>query len=211
METIRDPKLHESYVEKRGLRMLFGGELPTFLLRHYSPGELLTTPFSPSEYLQFIVDGELLLYDMPDEDSTVMIQTTYNEVELLGDVELLDAKFTPFFVEAKTDVYTLAVPLQQYRERLLNDAVFLRYLCRSLADKLNGAVVSHRQLPLRQRVARSLLHAEAGERITEIGRLAGTLNVSSRQLIRVLNEFCAEGVLEHEKKGVYRVSKKQGN
>ena len=38
--------------------------------------------------------------------------------------------------------------------------------------------------------------------------MAGNLNVSSRQLMRVLKEFCDLGVLEHEKKGVYRVLKK---
>ncbi len=208
METIRDRKRLEAYIDRRGVRALFSGEPPKFLLRRYAPGELLTTPFSPSECLQFIVDGELLLYDMPDEESTVMLQTTYNEVRLLGDVELVNAKFTPFFVEAKTEVYTLAVPLERYRDELLNDPVFLQHLCRSLANKLNGAVVSHQQLPLRTRVSKALMHAEIGDCVTEIGHLARTLDVSTRQLIRVLNAFCAEGVLEHRKKGVYRVLKK---
>ena len=98
--------------------------MPRFFLRHYKPGELLTTPFSPSQYLQFVVEGDLLLYNMPDEESTVMLQTNYNEVRLLGDMELLDSKFTPIFVEAKTDVYTLAFHLDAYRQQLLNDPAF---------------------------------------------------------------------------------------
>ena len=140
-----------------------------------------------------------------------MIQTTYNDVEMLGDVELVDAKFTPFFVEAKTDVYTLALHLEQYRTQLLNDPAFLRHLCRNLANKLNGAVISNQKSPLRQRVETSLRHAEVGDRITGIAHLSRTLDVSPRQMIRVLNEFCAEGVLEHEKKGVYRVLKTPGH
>ncbi len=208
METLKNKKLLAEYIEKRGLRSHFSGELPVLMLRHYAPGELLTTPFSPSEYLQFVVDGELLLYDMPDEESTVMIQTTYNDVELLGDVELLDARFTPFFVEAKTDVFTLALHLEQYRTQLLNDPVFLRHLCRNLANKLNGAVVSSRKSTLRRRVEASVRYAEVGDRITGIGQLARTLDISNRQLLRVLKELCSEGVLEHEKKGVYRVLKK---
>ena len=210
MRTIHDPKLLNAYAEKRGLRGIFTGEPPAMMLRHYSPGELLTNPFSPSEYLQFVVDGELLLYNMPDEESTVMLQTTYNEVDLLGDVELLDAKFTPFFVEARTDVYTLAVSLERYRARLLNDPVFLRHLCLCLANKLNGAVVSNRQMSLRKRVLLSLQHAEVGDCVTEIGHLARTLDISSRQLLRVLKELCAEGVLKHEKKGVYVILRKPG-
>ena len=129
METVNDRKLRDYYLEKRRIHDLFSTCVPNFFLLHYQPGELLTNPFSPSQYLQFVVEGELLLYDMPDEDSTVMLQTSYNEVNLLGEVELLDAQFTPFFVEARTDVYTLALYLEQYQQILLNDPAFLRYLC----------------------------------------------------------------------------------
>lgn len=208
METVNDRKLRDDYLEKRRIHDLFSTCLPNFFLLHYQPGELLTNPFSPSQYLQFVVEGELLLYDMPDEDSTVMIQTTYNEVNLLGEVELLDAQFTPFFVEARTDVYTLALYLEQYQQILLNDPAFLRYLCSCLAAKLNGAVASSVQMPLKKRVALSLQYADDSQCITDIGRLAKTFNVSNRQLLRVLKDFCREGILEHSQKGVYRILKK---
>ena len=208
METVNDRKLRDYYLEKRRIQELFSTCLPNFFLLHYQPGELLTNPFSPSKYLQFVVEGELLLYDMPDEDSTVMLQTTYNEVNLLGEVELLDAQFTPFFVEARTDVYTLALYLEQYQQILLNDPAFLRYLCSCLAAKLNGAVASSVQMPLKKRVALSLQYADDSQCITDIGRLAKTFNVSNRQLLRVLKDFCQEGILEHSQKGVYRILKK---
>ena len=205
VETINNRKKNDAYVQKCRLQELFSGSLPLFILRHYAPGELLTTPFSPSRYLQFVVDGDLLLFNMPDENSTIMLQTTYHDIRLLGDMELLDSKFTPFFVEAKTDVYTLAFHLENYRQQLLNDPVFLRYLCLTLANKLNGAVMSSMRLPLRKLVLLSLQHAEVGAEITDIARLADTMNVSSRQMIRVFRELCEQGVLEHVKKGVYVV------
>ena len=208
METVNDRKLRDYYLEKRRIHDLFSTCVPNFFLLHYQPGELLTNPFSPSQYLQFVVEGEMLLYDMPDEDSTVMLQTSYNEVNLLGEVELLDAQFTPFFVEARTDVYTLALYLEQYQQILLNDPAFLRYLCSCLASKLNGAVASSMQMPLKKRVALSLQYADDSQCITDIGRLAKTFNVSNRQLLRVLKDFCQEGILEHSQKGVYRILKK---
>ena len=208
METVNDRKLRDHYLETRRIQELFSTCVPNFFLLHYPPGDLLTNPFSPSRYIQFVVEGELLLYDMPDEDSTVMIQTTYNEVNLLGEVELLDAQFTPFFVEARTDVYTLALYLEQYQQILLNDPAFLRYLCSCLAAKLNGAVASSVQMPLKKRVALSLQYADDSQCITDIGRLAKTFNVSNRQLLRVLKDFCREGILEHSQKGVYRILKK---
>ena len=208
METVNDRQLRDYYLETRRIYDLLSTCVPNFFLLHYQPGELLTNPFSPSQYLQFVVEGELLLYDMPDEDSTVMIQTTYNEVNLLGEVELLDAQFTPFFVEARTDVYTLALYLEQYQQILLNDPAFLRYLCSCLASKLNGAVASSVQMPLKKRVALSLQYADDSQCITDIGRLAKTFTVSNRQLLRVLKDFCREGILEHSQKGVYRILKK---
>ena len=208
METIQDRKLYDHYIQSQQITALFSGELPHFLLLRYEPGDLLTNPFAPSEYLQLIVDGELLLYDMPDESSTVSLQTDFHEVNVLGDIELLNVPFTPLFVEAKSDVYTLALYLEQHRQRLLDDPAFLRYLCTSMAEKLNGAVMASNRLTLYQKVTRSLCYAEPGQRISGIGAIADRLNVSSRQLMRVLKEFCDLGVLEHEKKGEYRILKK---
>ena len=145
METIHNHKLYDQYIESRRIRAMFSGELPRFLLLHYAPGELLTTPFSPSGYLQLVVDGGLLLYDMPDESSTVSIQTDFHRVNILGDMELLGVPFTSLFVEAKTDVYALALFLEQNRQRLLEDPAFLRCLCVSMAEKLNGAVRANRR------------------------------------------------------------------
>ena len=208
METLNDRARLEHYMETFGIRQLFGGDVPRFFLLHYAPGDLLTTPFSPSKYLQFVVAGDLLLYDMPDENSTVMLQTNFIEVRLLGEMELLNALFDPFFVEAKTDVYTLAIYLEQYREKLLNDPVFLRYVCLTLSDKLSGAVRSTFNMPLKARVAASLRYAEPGQSFGNIAGIAKQIGASNRQLLRVLKSFCEEGVLAHEKKGVYRVVKK---
>ena len=206
METVNNARLRESYLKQRKIDRLFSPEkMPHFLLLHYSPGELLTTPFSPSSYFQIVADGELLLYDMPDETSTVSLQTNYTELEMIGEMELLDTSFTPFFVEAKTDVYTLALHLDRYRESLLQDATFLRYIASSLAGKLNNAVISSRRMPLRTLVEASLRRSRPGDRVTNIGRIAQSVNVSNRQLMRVLKELCEEGILEHEQKGVYVV------
>ncbi len=210
METVHDRKRRDRYIREQHILDHFSICKPDFLLMHYSPHELLTNPFSPSQYLQFIVEGELLLYDMPDEESTVTIQTSFNDVQLLGDVELLDAQFTPFFVEARTDVYTLAIYQSRYRDILLKDPVFLLYLCRTLANKLNGAVADSKHMPLKHRVEISLHYATENERITNIAHLAKSLNVSNRQFLRVLKELCEEGVLEHEKKGVYRLIRLPG-
>lgn len=205
MEVLKDQRKLGEYISERGIRSNFSRCEPLFLLLHYFPGELLTSPFSPSKYLQFVVDGELLLYDMPDENSTVMLQTNYQQVSVLGEVEVVDTEFTPFFVEARTDVYTVAISVEQYRTQLLEDAAFLRLVCRSLCGKLKGAVTSSVSMPLKDRVLHYISHYDAERPITGIARLAKSFNVSSRQLLRVLRELCEEGILEHSRKGSYRI------
>ncbi len=205
MQTVNDRKQLDEYIRQFGIRKMFSGELPPMYLLRYAPGEMLTTPFSPSGYIQYVVKGDLLLYDMPDESTTITLETAYHHLTILGDVELIDPQFVPFFVEAKTEVYTLAIHREAERERLLNDAVFLRQLCYSLADKLQGATREKSMMTLESKVRRSLLFAEPGTEIREIARLAKSLNASNRQLLRVLKDLCAKGVLSHEKKGVYRV------
>ena len=93
METLQNSALRDRYIRENGLADLFSGKMPVMILLHYAPGDLLTTPFSPSGLLQFVVKGDLLLYDMPDENSTVMLQTNYNDVKLLGEMELLNSSF----------------------------------------------------------------------------------------------------------------------
>lgn len=205
METVHNHKLLDEYLISRHIMECFSRTGPEFYLLHYTPGELLTTPFSQSEYIQFVVDGSLLLYDMPDESSTVMIQTTNSELMLLGEMELMDTQFTPFFVEAVSDVYTVAFFLSRYREKLLNDPVFLQYICRSLCEKLSGAVTASAPMPLKKRMEVYLDMQDQNLPVTDIAKLAKTFNVSSRQLLRVLKELCEEGVLEHTQKGEYTI------
>lgn len=208
METVRNSALRETYLNKLDLRAYFSQDVPDFMLLRYAPGELITTPFSPTPYLQFVASGELLLYEMSDEENAFTIQTTNNDIAILGDMELIDAQFTPFFVEARSEVYTLALSLERCRQQLIRDPVFLLHLCRNLAEKLNGAVAVSSRVPLRIKVIRSLRRMEPGQRFSNIAHLAKTVNVSSRQLLRVLKEMCDEGVLEHESKGQYRLIKK---
>ena len=179
-----------------------------FFLLHYRPGELLTTPFQSVQYLQFVVKGDLLLYEMPNEESTVSLPTSYQDIGILGEMELLDSGFVPFFVEATSEVYTVALYTEHYREELLNDPVFLRFVCRNLAHKLRSATETTTRIELKDRMSLYIDRLEPGAAITGISSLARQLSVSERQLLRVLKRFCEEGILLHEKSGVYRVSLK---
>ena len=210
MEIINNDALLERFLSEKQIAGWFGRCEPKFLLLRYRPGELLTTPFTPSPYLHFIIKGDILLYDMPNEDSTVSLQTSHQEIRMIGDLELLDVNFVPFFVEAKSEVVTAALFLDQYRDELLKDPVFLQHVCRDLAAKLRGATEVSMHIGLKDRLSAYVDRLGPDAEIKGVARLAEQLNVSERQLIRVLRAFCEEGRLLREKAGVYRVLRTPG-
>ena len=205
VEIVNNKALLDSFLDSHHITEYFSTCQPRFFLLHYRQGELLTTPFTPSQYLQFIISGDLLLYEMPNENSTVSLQTSHNEVRMIGDMELLDVDFVPFFVEARTDVFSAAFYLEQYRAPLLQDPVFLRLICHSLAGKLRGATDVSLHIGLKDRLAAYIDRKGVGYEIKGVSSLSELLNVSERQMLRVLKRYCEEGILRREKAGHYRV------
>ena len=157
LEIISSEKMIREQVRSSGVLEYFSFE-PSFQLNHYHPGELLTSPFERNRYLQFIVEGEVLLYDMPSEDSVAAIDSPFARVEVIGETELIDPNFPTFFVEAKSDVYALALPLAEYRESLLNDNQFLRFISASLTKKLSHATSPIQKLPAKEQLKSQTVH-----------------------------------------------------
>ena len=204
MEVIAAPSRVEAYLKKYGIQEHFSCR-PAFALRHYSPGELLASPFARTRFLQFIVEGRVMLYDMPDEDTVAGIETPAYRATLIGDAELFNPGFPTFFVEAKTEVYTLALSLDEYRDRLLEDNAFLRFCCFTFTEKLSHATSAEQKLPVREQLLKFIEKAVPDEPIRNLTHLALLLHTSTRHLARVFRELCEEGVLERKKKGVYRI------
>ena len=149
------------------------------------------------------MEGTVVLYDVEEEGSFHTVETADGGVKILGEMEMIDPLFKPLFVEARTEVIAVALSISRHREMLMNDPVFLRFMCFELAKKLRIASENPTTLPLRERIMISLKYMKPGQQIREIGKLAESINVSRRQLIRVLNDLCDAGILLHEKKGVY--------
>ena len=194
------------YIKKYDVMRYFSTSEPVFTLHHYLPGELLASPFEECEFVQIIVEGELLLYEMPSEDSFSMVHTPYYHARLIGEIELFNPSFQTFFVEAKTDVFTLALSYKEYREKLLHDCVFLLSVCQSLAEKLEHAVQTGNKIPLKAQVLKYISLANPAEPIQDINHFSHMFHVSQRQMIRTLNELCAEQYLTHPKKGTYLIA-----
>lgn len=208
MDIVRDSARLGRYLEGSGIRDCFSSD-PPFQLLHFSPGELVTTAFSRPDYLFFVVEGRLSLYDMPDEETIIFLETDFRDVTMIGEIEVFDPEYESFFVEAVTDVFAIAIPLEQYRETLLNDPKFLLHICRSLEAKLSAAVSSSFHGTLREKMDRRIRMHSSGEHIRNVSALAMKFGVSRRQVLRVLRSLCDEGVLRREGHGDYVILRTQ--
>lgn len=208
MTIIQDNARREHYIRAHKIAECFGGSLPEMTLLHYEAGEYLDTPFAQSRYMQFVVEGNVMLYSVFEENPIPLMANNLQVSELIGVIRLLRSDAEPLLVEALNDVYTLAFSVDQYRHQLLNDPVFLRYISVKLSEKLWYAICARHNLPLRRRVELALRDAQLGYEFSGVEAIAHTLGASKRQLLRVLKELCEDGVLEHVKKGAYKVLKK---
>lgn len=141
--------------------------------------------------------------------------TCFNEkLTMLGGLELFAEMVAFNNVEVIEDTFCLAIPLNETNKKiLLEDACFLRYMAKDLAKMLikenqNSAI--NLAYPVRQRVASYILCTQHNHIFKDnYTHLAEYLGCSHRQLLRVLNGFVSEGMLENREDGYHILKKRQ--
>lgn len=179
----------------------------------YRKGETILSAGSDGGNLIYIFSGESrCCYIYPDGILSVLdyapAPALYGELELLG-----VQKYTAL-VEALTQAEACVVNTLPIREKLLCDAVFLRYLAGYTAKKLfrvNMQMASSVSFPLRKRLAGYILdHEKDGIYSVSHTEASGFLCVSYRHLLHVFSEFEGEGLIERRSRGVYIVRNRRG-
>ncbi len=111
-------------------------------------------------------------------------------------------------MEVIEEAYCIGLSFKKVREKLLNDAKFLRFICSSLGNKMdtvsrNGSI--NLLYPLENRLASYIMATrEEGNRVvfnetlTEIAELLGT---SYRHLLRTINNLINREVLKKDNYG----------
>lgn len=170
-------------------------------------GERLSRLGEPIGTLYYLISGRAKI-SMAHPDGRQSLLQFIGPGDYVGDLSLLGVEDTPKDVEALCACTAVALPLDQYRAALLNDAAFLRRLCEYMARKLllrSERLAQNMNYPLKNRLAALILaaahdglyrekHAEAAE----------YLGVTYRHLLYTLAQLRDEGILARDKKG-YRI------
>lgn len=215
MKKIRNSYKLDEFVKQNNMESFFSNDMKSYMeLLLFKKNEHICKENEDIHYLYFFVEGKAKAYNTLSNGKSVLL-CFYDSLQVLGDVELIHSQKTASNVQVMADSYCIGIPLEKVRERLLQDATFLRYICGSLSQKLNRLSKNstiNLLYPLENRLASYIL--ATGERLTyneqkiifngnltETSELLGT---SYRHLLRTLNTLCDKSIIR-KNKGYFEV------
>lgn len=206
--------LIQLYIKKHRLHSLFSqNKMPDFDLIVFEKDEILLRENYISNYLYFIVKGSVKIFTYSSQGKVVYIHKYIDSFQLLGETASLWG-FTPVAnVQAQTKVTCLRLSLSDYQKQLFNDPVFLRYVGKLLANRIQNSnmfllSMMHTNLP--ERLANFILDNAHDQLFSlSLTETADFLGTSYRHLLRCLNAFYEAKLLKREGRKIRIIDNQQ--
>jgi CRP-like cAMP-binding protein len=218
MENASDKQLLY-FINKFNISSVFQNNITEYMkLDKFNKGEHILRANQKLEFLYFMVEGKAKVFTLLKNGKSLLLRF-YNPFVVIGDVEFIDGTPVTCNVEAISPVTCIGVPLEVLQKSATNDPVFLKFICKSLSEKLaKNSVSSSINLlyPLENRLASYILAiAEENrssssfngiytDKLTEMADLLGT---SYRHLIRIINKLTLEGIIEKQNNRIIILSR----
>lgn len=212
MKEIQNDELKQQLIRHSGYRERFSADvIGETRLFHVMAGDFIIREGHQPAYLFYLARGRAKLYaTLPN--GRVSLIDFFGAPCFIGEIELVDLNHEPRAVQAIEECWCLALPMKTFRTQLLNDVVFLRYLCVALSHKNYRNIVSltqNQSFPLANRLAAFILLTQHGDVYHEKHTQAAEyMGVSYRHLLYVIAQFTQEGLLVKQKSG-YLLRNKQ--
>lgn len=198
MINVKNKGLLNKYINNTGITKLFSQDMSNLLeLFSLNKGDFLINEGECSNYLYFLVSGKLKVFSH-STSGKIMSLTHFNSFEIIGETCSLWNNPPTASVQASSKAYCIGISMK-HRDILLNDVIFLRYICKNLGDRLsymNNTTCINLYEPLENRLASFILKTEENGifsyNLTECAEL---LCASYRHLLRIINLFCSTNKL----------------
>lgn len=165
--------------------------LSSMRLIEVNAGEYLVTQNSQATHLYCLVEGKLQVerYEINGDHVVFSFEQAFS---VIGDLELFLDKNEVIFstVQAPTPCYLLALPILVIKQKALQDATFLTFICQQLSQKLYQSSLRHSQSPysaefkLRRYLLFKIQQEGLSFQLEKREALAAMLGISVRQLNR---------------------------
>ena len=178
--------------------------VPLFLIE-YSPGETISSPMDAELYFQVVISGSLSIYYIRD-DGTAYSLSSGADGYVIGEMDLFTAHDSNVYAEASSHVVTIACDSRAYKDNLLSNNSFTRFVAATMAKKLEAVMnLDATFSTLEERVINYMTFKCEDGTLKGIEKAAFKLHCSSRQLQRIMNSYVDKGVAEKLGKGCYRL------
>lgn len=203
MINVKNKGLLNKYINNTGISKLFSQDMSNLLeLFSLNKGDFLINEGECSDYLYFLVSGKLKVFSH-STSGKIMSLNLFNSFEIIGETGSLWNNPPTASVQANSKAYCIGISMK-HRDILLNDVIFLRYICKNLGERLsymNNTTCINLYEPLENRLASFILKTEEnGVFSYNLTECAELLCASYRHLLRVINLFCSTNKLIKEGK-----------
>ena len=165
-------------------------------------GEMLASAFDMPGFLIFVFSGKVKV-SAYREDGSEFVLPSENDI-VIGDIQLMTGKPSPFYAEAASDVVGGIVSIDRFGEALKNDVLFLRGTLSLMAEHMDRMLLPGISSdPSSERLFAYIVNICNG-RLENVSQAASALHLSRRHVHRLLQSLLDEGRLIHEGHGVYR-------
>ncbi len=203
MINVKNKGLLNKYINNTGISKLFSQDMSNLLeLFSLNKGDFLINEGECSDYLYFLVSGKLKVFSH-STSGKIMSLNLFNSFEIIGETGSLWNNPPTASVQASSKAYCIGISMK-HRDIILNDVIFLRYICKNLGERLsymNNTTCINLYEPLENRLASFILKTEEnGVFSYNLTECAELLCASYRHLLRVINLFCSTNKLIKEGK-----------
>lgn len=202
----------ENYIQKFGLEEVFSPEIRKFLkVKKYTKGEIIFNAYKPVLYIYFLVEGLVEINSIMISGNKLFINNLF-PLELIGDLEYMNKQEAMFDVVAADDSTVILLPFDIAEKYLENNPQFWRLLATECSKKLlrtNKAIILKGSYSLKTVLANYLIKNNYEINFTSLVDLAAHLNVSYRNLSRVIKSLSEEGIIKKQRKKIITLKKEE--
>ncbi|MDO4378863.1 MAG: cyclic nucleotide-binding domain-containing protein [Erysipelotrichia bacterium] len=201
-EKFKLTKNEEKILENYGLKK---DELTNCSVRIYKSQERIITEGLNNENIFIIVEGSAKVGAMAPNGKSLILYF-YVSSGVLGDIEFLnDYDLGRATVTAMNTFRCVAIPINENREYLKNNLIFMQTVATQLAQKLmdtTDSIVENTLYNAETRLCRYIMAVSQNGWFRDImSDTAYSIGISYRHLYRMMNKLCCDNILEKHSSG----------
>lgn len=199
----------EYYLKKLKDEKIMGEDLTQYCEFHYFPkGSYILRQGQLLDAIYILVEGRTKVCHTTANGNTLLCAFT-EALSLIGEVEFFHYQEVLSDIYALEDCLCFSISVLKYRNIILNDLLFMRYICYITTIKLHNSNLNSSisiNYPIENRLASYLISCENQYIIKENFILVAQMIGSSyRQLQRTLNNFCENKYIRKINRGEYMI------